>query len=815
MFSRRKHRLYTIPSVIFAAYIFRSIIIQTERAHTAFTSEQSIPSLTIESGHNGSINSGLDTKVSPSDSDKSELTYFEVHNSVTMSNDMQEKRPLRAANSSFHASVSNIESNNNTMMKDENLTPPKQQQLQCPIPENRTAMDASWLKFVTKEGWLPKNTSGIPLEGAFYDKWHPTMDCPSAFRTLQWKEGGDSNGELKCPPGAPMWTFHESSTTPAISTKNSTRIICPESGIYSLARGWGVLCQNSMRLRPSRSDAAIARAQGLMKKRKEQGRSERQELISSNSGAGHNNISTTTTAPSTSTRRPPHILIYMQDAVSRPALHRNLKALKRTIQDISDRGADLGTNIYEFHRHHSVGGSTIRNLTPMLTGLLLKNIENHKNSYEAWAFEEFRRMGYISINSHNFCSWHSVNYGTHIGVNAPEHYFPHQMEDIGWFGSAFCSMQQQFEPRIPISEVQANCARTPQDTDEDCKPSKEKNQSKQNCLGGRSRSSMMIEHYLKIREDHKDDDVPTFAFMQDDDLHIEDITSLHRYDNDKAAIFQTLEKSGVLRDTVIVYVSDHGSQQKITTTTLGANEYKLPFWYLAVPEEVLIERGKGVREALEANQHVLTSQPDVHETMLDLAGGRGMGDAEWWQQHGHDPDLNGNSVLEALPYNRTCADAGIPALECSCGDMITEELAPGSNQWRLVQTSIIPKIMDHMNDELEKHKLISMGVCRKLTAKNLLSASSRPVTVRITSYTLRFSVESTRSEPMEFFAEAGKGNKNWRKAFLLHTVNQSSRFAHWIEQCSQDVMFAGGDQHFCDCVKPPVSGGLKFNETQQ
>ena len=82
---------------------------------------------------------------------------------------------------------------------------------------------------------------------------------------------------------------------------------------------------------------------------------------------------------------------------------------------------------------------------------------------------------------------------------------------------------------------------------------------------------------------------------------------------------------------MVIYVSDHGSQQKMTTTTLGAIEYKLPFWYLAVPEQVLIERRLGAREALEANQHVLTSQPDVHETMLDLAGGRNMGDvAKTW-----------------------------------------------------------------------------------------------------------------------------------------------------------------------------------------
>mmetsp|Transcript_20536 Transcript_20536/g.24457 ORF Transcript_20536/g.24457 Transcript_20536/m.24457 type:complete len:417 (+) Transcript_20536:88-1338(+) len=87
MLSRRKHRLHIIPSVLFAAYIARSFILQIDWVHTSFTSEQSFPSyieadsglssyvinnattITTESGHNGSIHFGLDTELSPSDSD--------------------------------------------------------------------------------------------------------------------------------------------------------------------------------------------------------------------------------------------------------------------------------------------------------------------------------------------------------------------------------------------------------------------------------------------------------------------------------------------------------------------------------------------------------------------------------------------------------------------------------------------------------------------------------------------------------------------------------------------------------------------------
>ena len=76
--------------------------------------------------------------------------------------------------------------------------------------------------------------------------------------------------------------------------------------------------------------------------------------------------------------------------------------------------------------------------------------------------------------------------------------------------------------------------------------------------------------------------------------------------------------------------------------------------------------------------------------------------------------------------------------------MITEEHAPKSGPWRLVEAQVLPKVVGHIIEELEKkHKLISSGVCCKLaTTKDLLSVSSRPTTVKVTNYVLQFSVES-------------------------------------------------------------------------
>jgi hypothetical protein len=54
---------------------------------------------------------------------------------------------------------------------------------ECEIPENHTAMDANWLRVVTKYKWMP--TGGLK-DGIFAPEWYPTLDCPAAFRTLVW-----------------------------------------------------------------------------------------------------------------------------------------------------------------------------------------------------------------------------------------------------------------------------------------------------------------------------------------------------------------------------------------------------------------------------------------------------------------------------------------------------------------------------------------------------------------------------------------------------------------------------------------------------
>jgi hypothetical protein len=270
-----------------------------------------------------------------------------------------------------------------------------------------------------------------------------------------------------------MLTFYETSTSPALSSDSSQKVTCDDNGRHAIAPGWGLLCGNSLRLRPKLNVEAVDRAKRLLEKRQKEQKEK--------------NMS-----------HPPHILVCMLDAVSRPALHRSLKATRRSIEAVANRAPELGTNVFEFARHNSVGGSSIRNLTPMPTGLLFADMEAKNNKHQAWIFEEMRRSGYVVTNTHNLCQQSNLTFGTHLNRNEPEHYFPFQMHDIGWFNTLYCPVGKR-KPRIKIEQA---CAKTPDATE--CFASPENNMNRVFCLGGRSRATMMLEHFLHVRADHNE-----------------------------------------------------------------------------------------------------------------------------------------------------------------------------------------------------------------------------------------------------------------------------------------------------------------------
>ncbi|CAK9815471.1 hypothetical protein ANTPLA_LOCUS8668 [Anthophora plagiata] len=132
-------------------------------------------------------------------------------------------------------------------------------------------------------------------------------------------------------------------------------------------------------------------------------------------------------------------------------------------------------------------------------------------------------------------------------------------------------------------------------------------------------------------------------------------------DNRLLGKLKQLESAGVLNDTMIVFLSDHGMRWgPIRNTFVGWYEERLPFLYLWLPEWFRAERPDAY-SSVQANQHRLTSPFDLYETLRDVLRLSG-GEAE------RSPGCPAcRSLLDgSVPRERGCSDVGISSHWCTC-----------------------------------------------------------------------------------------------------------------------------------------------------
>ncbi|CAL7941598.1 unnamed protein product [Xylocopa violacea] len=127
-----------------------------------------------------------------------------------------------------------------------------------------------------------------------------------------------------------------------------------------------------------------------------------------------------------------------------------------------------------------------------------------------------------------------------------------------------------------------------------------------------------------------------------------------------------LEREGVLNDTMIVLLSDHGMRWgSIRNTFVGWYEERLPFIYLWLPEWFKAERPEAYASLL-ANQHRLTSPFDLYETLRDVltwSGGQANRSVGCSSCH--------SLLAGPMPQERGCSDAGISSHWCTCSNFVS------------------------------------------------------------------------------------------------------------------------------------------------
>ncbi|CAH0718368.1 unnamed protein product, partial [Brenthis ino] len=154
-----------------------------------------------------------------------------------------------------------------------------------------------------------------------------------------------------------------------------------------------------------------------------------------------------------------------------------------------------------------------------------------------------------------------------------------------------------------------------------------------------------------------------FGFTFIADITHDDFNMISTADEDTAEFLSEFLESGRGRDTLLFVMGDHGPRYaKVRDTLQGKLEERLPLMAVRLPD-VFIKNNPNAQRNLEKNAQVLTTPHDIHATILDVL------DMEQYRNtykvNGADL-MRGLSLLETIPKNRSCSEAGIEPHWCSC-----------------------------------------------------------------------------------------------------------------------------------------------------
>lgn len=134
-------------------------------------------------------------------------------------------------------------------------------------------------------------------------------------------------------------------------------------------------------------------------------------------------------------------------------------------------------------------------------------------------------------------------------------------------------------------------------------------------------------------------------------------------DDELLYMLKSLQAGGLLENTLLIVMSDHGSifSDRIMTRKDSAGE-RLPFVSIVLPGSLKKAR-PDAEESLWANANVLTTAFDIHSTLLDVVGLKRL--SNHYKVAGSELP-RGMSLVEPIPATRSCVEAGVLPHWCAC-----------------------------------------------------------------------------------------------------------------------------------------------------
>ncbi|XP_059621176.1 uncharacterized protein LOC132264861 isoform X2 [Phlebotomus argentipes] len=359
-----------------------------------------------------------------------------------------------------------------------------------------------------------------------------------------------------------------------------------------------------------------------------------------------------------------NVLMYGFDSLSRNAFMRKLPKSYAYLTDELRADVLRGYNV--------VGDGTPQALIPLLTGLTELELPETR--------KRFRNSNFVNVYPMIWKDYEEEGYVTAFNEDVP---------DIGTFSYRLNGFDEQ--PTHHYMRTYYLAIKS------------ELNQHRKLCVGHQARHKTMLEYTKEFMLKYAK--TPRFVFSFHGELSHDSINLIGVADGDFSAWLRDLQARGVLNNTLLIVMSDHGNRfAEVRNTLQGKQEERLPFFAFAFPEwwkRMFPQAYSNFRE----NTQRLATPFDVHATLKDLLKLQSRSGRVSRQDHSR-----AISLFNRIPETRSCADAYIEPHWCACLN------------WRQINDTsadVVVRAAVAIVDAVNKFTQEQRKLCRQLTLSEI------------------------------------------------------------------------------------------------
>lgn len=280
-----------------------------------------------------------------------------------------------------------------------------------------------------------------------------------------------------------------------------------------------------------------------------------------------------------------------------------------------------------------------------------------------------------------------------------------------------------------------------------------------NCFGSVPSHQMQLD-YLKEFIDVYGHERKKFSFLFHSDYSHDSSRLLQNADLDLLKQLKWMNETGVLNDSLVILMSDHGARfTNLRLTEQGKYEERLPFFALRLPSTKTFQKKfPDVHKQLLENSKILTTPYDIHETMMDVLDYQP--ESTWRKRKIMTrPYPRGMSLFRKMPKDRTCEDASIEPHWCTCMRWLHEATD------QPVVKEAAAAVVNVINELTQEHR----GSCAELKLLSIQSAS----VVRSRAELLSFKKSADKHGRVADFSDNTKSNEELHQITIVTTPNSA------------------------------------------